>query len=412
MSNYVDPTKAIIRSVTINGADLTKYAHALSVHETVCKPYITGQAIIHDYDNIVDSMQIVGGEDISVAFTAPPNSKTYSTDNCKVLSIKGEQNPNNLKGYIFTIDFIGNVYFQDRGSMVQSVHKNQTGTDAIQQLFSKFLSGDKLQILSNSIGMIGDKEGYTITNRKPFAAIEDIMKLLVFGGVKTGNVLFFRDAESVKLAPLEHLVQNMSSQEYFIQKETWGVNMFDPDLYHAIIWSELKNERTNSGKSHVGEMAAAVNQNKVTFDFHTAAVKFLSSAAVSGGGSIASKMQSIVKSPNQLGGIPNVQLFRSILWPDATAPHNKTMQEKMYSSAQRGSPHLKIKVPLQTGINVTVGKGIDVTLTPPSVDGSGNPYSYSLNGKWLCTDLVHELVIGSDSSCIGTTTLQNIKGSF
>ena len=95
----------------------------------------------------------------------------------------------------------------------------------------------------------------------------------------------------------------------------------------------------------------------------------------------------------------------------ATAAHQKTMNEKMYSAQVRSGPQLQWKVPLQTGINVTVGRGATVFLAPPT-DQAIDPSTLSYGGLYFVTDLAHELVVTENTGIIGTTTMQGMKPGY
>jgi hypothetical protein len=108
-----------------------------------------------------------------------------------------------------------------------------------------------------------------------------------------------------------------------------------------------------------------------------------------------------------------MQITDSNRWPNATAPFTKTSDEKAYSAMVRGSPWLTLKVPLQSGLNATVGVGIQAYLVPPTGDiRNYNFNSYPLSGAWLVTDLVHELFTDTSLEVMGTTVLKCCKGSL
>ncbi len=411
-SYWVDPTISQIRSISINGIDVTSYTNAIRIFETVCKPYITGQITLVDTNNLIENMKLQGGETVRGAFAAPPNDSPPYEFDTRILTIKGHPAPNSLKKAIYTIDIIGPLYFQDRGSLVQSAHKGQIGTSAIQQIFGQYLGGDSLKVLQESIGMLGDKQGFTVNNKKPLTAISDIAKQSLFPG-QSGNILMFRDRYNVNLAPLEYLMNNLSEQEHFIQKEVWGFEMDPLDIYRAIIFAAADNSRAG-GRGGMGEVAAVANQSQVTFDMHTSDLKITDAAPISGG-LISNALNSVSGflglSPGGLGGSPNVQVHNTQLQPAATAAFNKTMKEKMYSAQARGGPQLQWKVPLQTGINVTVGRGARVLLAPPT-DLPVDLNSIGTNGLYFVTDLAHELVVTELGDVVGTTTFQGLLGGY
>lgn len=384
---YIEPTKTELLNFYISGADLKQYTYTLRVYESICKPYITAQAILVDNNNIVENLNIKGGELATFRFTSYPNSRVYQ-QTLSILSITGKQNPNNIKSIIYTFELIGPIYFQDRESLVQEGFIHQTGTQAIQKIFGKYLSKDTLSVLEQSQGMLGDQEGYTVSNMKPFAAIDDIRKYLLFGG-RTGNSLFFRDRDNVKLASLEFLFANMGSQEYYEQRETWAAVFNEPLIYHAIIAAHIEAGRYNVGRAGGGESQAMEKQGKAVFDMFEGIMQ----------------VADYIKG----GAAPNQQIANSYRNPRATAPDQKTMSEVRFSSKVRSGHQLLVKVPMQTGINSTIGKGITVTLMPPSGDDlNANPYNYSFSGAWLVTDICHELQTDGKQMA-GTTTLQCLR---
>jgi hypothetical protein len=410
---YVQPTKSQIRTLSLKGVNLIPYVMKTSVFETVCKPYLTATIEIRDNQNIIDGLNIVGGEDVTIAFSSPPNEAVWQNQ-FKVLSLQGQAENDNLKSIIYKIDVIGETYLQDRSQLVQSGHTNQPGTSAIQQVWSKYLSADTLKIRDQSPSMF--QEAFNIINKKPFTAIYDLMRTLTGGPYAAGNALLFRDKDNVNLAPLETLLNDQSSQETFVQKETWGANFFDKDIYRAIIYAEAKSNRgASGGRSSIGEVAAAGIQGKQVFDFATANLIFQTGKAIESkvqGRSLGTILNSVLsQAQGALGGLPNIQAFNSKQTPNSQAPHNKTMAERLLSANARNGPQLELKVPLQTGINVTVGKGITANLLPPAGDTGTNPFSYSTSGWYLVTDLCHEL-LGENQQMVGTTTMQCIKGGF
>lgn len=422
MSNYFQPTKSVLEHLVIVNVDLTEYVQSLKVYETVCKPYLTAQIVLIDNKNVVENLGLVGGEQCDITFFSPPNNKKYS---CKlhILNMKGRENPNNIRSQIYTIDLIGKIFFQDRATLVQTPSQNETGTTTIKRIFSNYLKGDNLTVLAESIGFLGDKEAHTINNKKPLTAIQDIMKKITFGKYKTGSMLLFRDATSVKLAPLEYLIErapsNRANPKPFVQKETWGMQFSPEDEYFAIIAAHAEAGRQQGGRSGANDVAGVKHQGQVVFDlFNGGLAKYkplaqMISAGSFGSSEAISNLMNLAKlAPNGLGGVVNHSLTNSYRAARPTAPDTKTMGERLYSANARSGPQLVIKVPLQTGINVTVGQGIDVRLIPPVGDVNAfNIFNYNMNGIWLVTDLCHE--VHNDTKMMnGVTVLQCVKGGM
>jgi hypothetical protein len=405
------------------GANLTGYVHCVRVYETLCKPYLTAQITFFDNENFIENLGIVGGEPVSISFDSPPNTVTYDC-NLNVLALSGHQSPNNLKMIIYDMELIGIVYFQDKANIVQHSFFTQ-GTQAIQAIWGRYLNGDSLNIHRQSDGMMGKNDDRSsIDHKKPFAAIDQIRKYLKFGNPSTPSVLF-RDNTSVHLAPIGDLFQTGVTENY-VQKETWGAFFPDHrDIYRSIIVAQAEIDKNWMGESQGGRgsmqnIAKTAVQGQQVFDLFKGVPEVMKQAAPVASGQFASGirgMGSLVAGlintiPGGLGGAPNIQHTNSNRWERGTAPDTKTIAEQNYAAEVRNGPQLRIKVPLQTGLNATVGQSIWCDLLPPVGDLlNTNLAQHKMSGKWLVKDLCHELY--TDKRDVkGTTTMQLIRGGF
>jgi hypothetical protein len=121
-------------------------------------------------------------------------------------------------------------------------------------------------------------------------------------------------------------------------------------------------------------------------------------------------VQGAFKSTNLLGGMPNLiknNLERASQAIDFT---NKIESERSFAANVKAGPQYNIRVPLQLGIECTVGKGATFNLLPPVGDQGVMGYDPN-GGLMLLTDLMHE-VWNDLREVRGTTTFQAMKGSF
>lgn len=404
---YIQPAQGQLLSFTLMGYDMTQYVHCVRVYEDICKPYLTAEIEFYDTNNIIENLNVTAGCPAGFSFHSPPNGNTY-TQNLVVLDYKGEQAPGTLKYQIYTFHLIGTVYFQDRSNNVQAGFTNQTGTSAIQQIFGQYLPGDTLSVITQSAGMIGTTSAPYNTNEHPLTAINNIMRKLTASQYQTGNWLLYRDSQNVKLAQLQQLFDQGSSVQSFIQKETWGVNFNDADLYRAIIVAQVLVQGS------AADIAGAMNQTQRTFDISAGSPvgNMLGGQIASGIGGIFSQAQAFISMISSGTVMTGHQLTDSARWPNSTAPFTKTNSEASYSATIRNSPQLLIRVPMQTGLNVTIGQKITAQLMPPTGDlFNVNPYQYSLYGDWLAIRIVHEIYTDQREDS-ATTTIVNYKGTL
>ena len=410
-STFVQPTRTRFRTCTINGVNLLLHVTGMNVYETIFKPYLTAKLTILDNNGIIQNMKLVGKEPVSIAFDGAQGD-IYSAQ-LHVMNIKGEKSNQSLRSQLYTIDCIGPAYFKDQGSMVQQAFKGVTGTQAIQSIHSQFLGGDApLKILEHSLGMLSD-ESFISSSIKPFKAINDIRSRLNFASARSGNCLYFRDAASYVLAPLETLFQQLSAQEEFIQEATWGKNWFDIiRAERAIISCVAEVDHAEGGSASQVDLAQAHTQEKQVFDFRLKDVVTKKIASAANLGALAGAINGLGAGFGfgNLGGMPNYQTMDSAHNQKQVDRSDKTERERVYGAAVKNGPKLTLKVPIQSGIRCTVGKGINCKLIPAMGDQNNVKLS-AAGGMVLVTDLCHELH-ADDRTVSGTTTFQTVKGGL
>ena len=409
------PTKCAITNFMLNGVDLVRHVNQLRVYETVCKPYLTASVVIMDTNNILNNMGIVGGEPVS--FTINSTQSEYSGE-FFVLSIKGGEQSQSLRSQLYTINLIGKEYFGDRGNMVQQSFKGVTGTDIISKIHNQFM-GTSLKIPVPSTGLIGKDNAYVISSAKPFKAIADVRKLLTFAQYQTGASLYYRDVNSVNIVPLEHLFATLSSQQTFFQEATWGKSWTDiARSENSIISAGLTStdDKDGSGRASIQDISSRSTGERKVLDLLTNKKVFDTlSGSIKGGSvsglSVSNLIGSIVGGvTGGHGGEHNYYVTDSSKVPSENT--RQTEREKLYQATVRNGPQHLIKVPIQSGLRCTVGKGITARLLPPIGDTTSPSFAEEqTGGDMLVVDIMHE-VHSDDQMMAGTTTFRALKGGY
>jgi len=388
------PTRATVLSCSIAGADFTARVLKLSVFETVCKIFITGTLVIRDDNNVINNLLLKGGEPIAFNFSAG-DGLTYNMT-LYLLKMQGEPMNNNLRSVKYTIDMIGSEYYGDRANMVQQSFSGQPGTAIAQSIFSRFLGGG-LNVPVPSTGIIGEKNNYVVSSTKPIKAINDIRKIITFGG-GCGASMFFRDRYKANLTQIEALFAQMGTQYSFEQRNTWGSDWHNVlGAYNAILAASTSvNEKQGRGGAQMSSMTGQA-ERKVRDMFSTK--KTFSDAIGAASGAFSSVT-------GGHGGLQNFPIF------DATKIQKEnvrdTGKDAAYQSQIVDGPQITIKVPLQTGILCTVGKGVTISLIPPTGDYYGGPSFERNNGNKLVADLCHTLE-ASEVGMTGTSTFRLVS---
>jgi len=403
MSGLPQPTKTRIRSLILNGVDLTEFVNRLSVYETIKKPYHTAKLTIIDNNNLLENMGLVGEETCSFAFDGgeignprldPITGEETSTfglyeNTLKVLSVHGNKSKQGLRSMQYDIHLIGQEFFSDKENLVQREFKGIPGTAAISQIHSEYIGGGlNIHGSSTTIG----KESYRVQSKHPFTGINEIRQRLV----PEGNWVYFKNRDGHHLAPLSALYAEAGNDETFIQKATWGANWFDVvEAQRAIIVAVADVDDQKPGSAASGARASTKGQKQSIFDLAT---KKMVKDGMKGG---------------KLGGMPNMHMIDSKNNDEASDPSAKTIGENLFRSQVQDTASMSVKVPIQSGINVTVGRGCYLSLMAPIGDLTSPPDGGGesrLAGTYMIADLCHELFL-DDRQQNGTTTFQAYRVS-
>lgn len=408
--NIIQPCKVGLRVFNIEGVNLRQHVQGISIYETMCKPYLTATISINDNTNLINELKLRGGEKVSIVID-PGLGKLYETVQY-ITKIEDEQSPENFRSINYKIYTASESFFNDRASIVQRSDVNIPATSAAQAIHQEFIGKDApLNLQLPSIGMIAKNEigGFLTTNKKPFKAIQDILNRCSYGNLKTGSTVYFRNAEEYIIAPLEHLFNSMSAQEHFIQKQTWGSSIHDTfNAYNAIIQASTKVNESDKQRGGAVNMAAATKGALNVFD--VAKGKEVIMKAASEAQKFGNSLSSLSKfTKGKYGGLPNVFQMDSRRNEPSTDQSLNSVEENMFQAQVKDSVNYYIKVPIQSGINVTVGRGFNAKLLPPV--GSLNKGKSNIGGLMLAADVCHECIF-THIDVQGTTTIRGVQISY
>jgi hypothetical protein len=391
----LQPAKIWLVGLSIAGSDQTRHVMKLTVFETICKPYLTGTLTLQDDNNVINSLGLVGGEAVQFQFSGGTGLDYDQT--LYILSMDGQPSNNNLRSVTYTIQLIGPEYFGDKANMIQKAFPGMTGTSIIQDIHSMFLSSS-IAIPVPSTGLLGEKNSWVASSPKPFKAINDVRKIVTFGGMSGANV-YYRDRYKANLVPVEYLFQGSGGPRY-VQRNTWGSdwrNIFGG--YDAIL---AASTGINQGASRGGVRAiasASQGERKVTDIFST---KKTFDDAISGSG-FSNLLSSITGGH---GGQQNFPSFDSTRIPKQNV--RDTGKERSYMAEIASRPQVTIRVPFQTGVASIAGGGCEINLIPPTGDLTAGVSADRVSGSFMICDLMHEIVPG-DKDVQGTTTLRAVR---
>lgn len=399
------PTKVRLRKCTIAGVDMRLHVQNIKVYESMCKPYITSNITVIDNNNIINQLNLAGGEPVNFAFDAGDNVYRQKQH---ILSVTGQPTEKNKRVQVYEIATVGPSYVKDRASLVQESYKNTPATSVAEKIHNTYLSGDAGLINKlPSLGMIAkdDIGSYITTNVKPFKGIEDALRRATYGQYKSGSTVYFRDANNYVIAPLELLFRTAQPQYDFIEKATWGTSIDDIfNAHNAVIAaSTVVKDGIKPGGSSIAKSAAASNQSLRIWD--NKLKKFVQNQGAKATG-VLSSIKNVGSLVGKAGGVMNILEMDSARNPLSSDPSINRVQEQSFQATVADATKYYIKVPIRGGLACTVGQGVNVQLMPPV--GDQNVSRHRHGGRMLIADLVHDCYFDK-RTVMGTTTFRGVN---
>jgi hypothetical protein len=403
MASIDNVTAARLISCNIQGVkpsdDVTRLVRTITIKESVCSPYLTGEILLLDNDNVINVSDVPGGTRIDLTFdgAGKGSGPSYHID-MYILHITATPSPENFNLQIYTISMVSSEYFTDRGQTVTiGSQPFENGCALIKKIWTECGFKWPLDQILQDLPFQTGNQPYTCTMAKPFTAIGQIRNIQVYP-LMDGNVMFFHNrsgggsVHQVVHGPLHQIYHAAVSNQTFIQKETWGIDykhLFGGDKsYHSII---ALNQQSRDVMLDPDEYSADT-QITVSTDQHAgkqAANKILSGIAQGHGINIPHSNSDRVESSQD--------------------PYNIIARARAFAHCMKAvPPKYLVRVPLKTGLNITVGEGCTLDLQPTHANpNSKNPHS----GDYFITDLVHE-VHNDLREVNGTTTFNALMKGY
>lgn len=401
------PGRTRIRSLTINGQDITQLVREFSIFESLFNPYISAQVSIIDSTNLINNMQIKGNETVNIVFDIW-YGRVYEIT-LKVLSLSNETQTQALRAQSYQLNCVSDVYLNNQTQRVQRAFRNITGTDAIQQLHS--LIGGGAMNISPSRGFIGEQEAYIVSNQQVWNAIQDIRTRITHDQYRTGAYTYFHDNSGFVLKPLEQLFAELSPTEYFTNDATMGKSWLDAHRQgRNLLGVSSGASFTKGGRFSIADILRTQGQAQIASFNAMSATYNAGQAQTPSGGTTAGTMPNLggaisggISMLNMFSHDPKLEQFSKMI--------EKAASEQRFIHSVQGGPAYTIQVMIDSGINCTVGKGVYVELAQPIGD-MNQSYGFNTAGGNMLVVNLHHNIKNYDTNPQGTTIMELAKGGF
>lgn len=325
------------------------HVQELRIYEDNCKFYFTGQLVIEAQQNVFE-MYLFPQAEVVISFSAPPNNKVY-TEVFRVYSYESKPRKGDLENsMIITISLIGDEYFKDKSQQVQMNFANETATQAAKKIHtSKIAINGSIEVPQDSIGVIGQQyHHHQVLSKQPSKAIYDLLDKAIFPVEHHGPGIYFRNYPGYVIASLEHLIKTAPITAHFMhvpaEGESFGTTFTS--------FFNIGNFRPMSppGEDRGGARSHEFMGKGKTQSFIDLAEGNSKTSKGEGGSGYGSGVQK-----NATDSLRQPQTI------DKQGPGNYQSKEDQFLSQLSYSQKYWLSVPLQGGLEVTVGDRIKVS---------------------------------------------------
>lgn len=403
----IQPTKAYLLRCTIGGTDYRNNFHVqeLRIFEDICKIYFTGQLVIEAHYNTFE-LYLNPGTPVVISFESPKtngSSKVY-TERFRVYSYESKPREGDITGsMVITISLIGDEYYNDKTNTVLQNYANMPGTAAAVAIHQEYIAENgPMGLKGAALGMIGQTNyPHQVLNKKPSKAIHDLLDKSVFVPYNTCAPVYFRNKRGYEMGPLQYFLELGPVTNSFIHKPAQGSNLKDViEGYNNVI-----NFRpmVPPGEDNSGMRGAEIDNlfKKASF-FDVKTGNYMSKAL--GGFNIpnlfgaASMASSLFKNTisalkgkikGKYGGrhmFYALDEYRQPRAVDKNGPGGFNSAEDSFLTALTYAEKYWVSVPMQSGINTTVGDRIKVRYPVGK-----RPSGFTVEKTLFVPRLIHEL---------------------
>lgn len=411
MANSVLPADVEVLRFDLFSLDGNRQVNMLSlfnqinIYENMLKSTITGDIIINDSINLLNTFPIINEEKIVIEFKTPgsDNSVTY---NFIIYAIENLTNGSQNKSKAYTLKLCSEEFYHNATHLVNKAYNTEI-SNIIEDILTSQIKTDKPVFLENSKGV----QNLVLTKKKPFIAIDMVRSRAVSKKYLSSSFVFFENQRGYNFATMETFFDmnkdRIGDKEFFHDSTAqWNVETIQKRNILGYQYVGLKNNMTQLG-------LGGLNTNVNTFDIVTG--DFLDAST-----KLREKQNQFKFSDPSIGY--NTSGFSSKFDSEAATSLFHAIDSSRPDTFIRDSlAPLQIFVSqiIQSILQVyvygdsTITVGDVVSLHVPEVTGlstTGDKDDRLYSGKYLITKLRHIITNGSRRS--HSMSLELVKGTF
>lgn len=216
-------------------SDLRLNFDEINIYEDILSPVITGNIILHDSTDIINTLSITGFEYLTLEFEKPSSSEKYS----KVFRIYKLTDRKRADAYdeVFVLHFCSEELIINESCRVSKTYQNKTIDSIVGDIARNYLKIDSKKIPASQITPTTGTHSIVIPNWHPFFAINWLSRMAINAQFSSPSYVFFEDRDGFHFTPLELLSQRTPITDILVSPRNLG---FETDKSEADIETSSK----------------------------------------------------------------------------------------------------------------------------------------------------------------------------
>ena len=121
--------------------DLTNFITTVGFYESIFNPFIVGELVLEDMQDLMTNLSIVGREKLTIRFKTPAIDSDVRELVLRVVGQKSKIAPNKSRGYIVNLRLVSENYFKNQNTK-ESVSFKGKPHQIVEKVVSEYLPGD------------------------------------------------------------------------------------------------------------------------------------------------------------------------------------------------------------------------------------------------------------------------------
>lgn len=415
--------------------DLRSIMEEINVFEDIFSPCITGNILVTDSSNIINTLPITGHEYLLINFTKP--SQHISFNKMFRLYKISDRKQSSDQNEVYILHFCSEEMVLNETMRISKIYTGKAIYQIIQDIAMRYLHINAKKFPETHLRSTTGTFDISIPNWTPFYAINWLSQKAYSSQYQGAAYVFFESRDGFHFISLEELVKKPPVQKLLNSKQRLGheTDILTPDLQSAsesIAEYEYLSMVDVLGEISSGKFAGTlitvdpVRQRIATLEKNAEDVfsrsMHLNTNSLSSNANIRTR-SSLGKAPRSYCrlypttlGHDTLQYARTGLHPNQV--ESWLLQRNMYLYGLN-SNRMNVSVP--GNVNLTVGDTVDVDLPAITAQSKKREFDQLYSGKYLITAVRHSinrkehicyLEISKDSSEIKYPAALNDDPSF